>query len=218
MKARLLILLGPPGAGKGTQARAIAKEFGIPHVSTGDILREAARKGTSLGVAAKAKMDRGELIPDDVVCRIVEDRISKPDCRDGVILDGFPRTLGQARFLDDFLQRNGGGRLLVLNLHLEPQLVIKRLTGRRVCPKCGEIYNLYLNPPAQDGICDKDGSELIQRRDDNEETIRQRLVAYEHETVPLIDYYRRKNSLHDINGNGDPEAIAERLLSFLKSA
>src|SRR5512146_2986442 len=195
MKARLLILLGPPGAGKGTQARAIAREFGIPHVSTGDILREAARKGTSLGVAAKAKMDRGELIPDEVVCRIVEDRISKPDCRDGVILDGFPRTLGQARFLDDFLQRNGGGRPLVLNLHLEPQLVIKRLTGRRVCPKCGEIYNLYLNPPGQDGICDKDGSELIQRRDDNEETIRQRLLAYEHETVPLIDFYRRKNSL-----------------------
>ncbi|HVA01644.1 MAG TPA: adenylate kinase [Terriglobia bacterium] len=218
MKARLLILLGPPGAGKGTQARAISRELGIPHVSTGDILREAARKGTSMGLAAKAKMDKGELIPDDVVCRIVEDRISEPDCRDGVILDGFPRTLGQARFLDDFLQRNGSDRPLVLNLHLEPKLVIKRLTGRRVCPKCGEIYNLYLDPPGKDGICDKDGSQLIQRRDDNEETIRQRLLAYEQETVPLIDYYRRKNALHDINGNGEPEAIAERLLSFLKSA
>ena len=218
MKARLLILLGPPGAGKGTQARAISRELGIPHVSTGDILREAARKGTSMGLAAKAKMDKGELIPDDVVCRIVEDRISEPDCRDGVILDGFPRTLGQARFLDDFLQRNGSDRPLVLNLHLEPKLVIKRLTGRRVCPKCGEIYNLYLDPPGKDGICDKDGSQLIQRRDDNEETIRQRLLAYEQETVPLIDYYRRKNALHDINGNGEPEAIAERLLSFLKRA
>jgi adenylate kinase len=218
MKARLLILMGPPGAGKGTQARAIAREFDIPHISTGDILREAARKGTSMGVAAKAKMDRGELIPDDVVCQIVEDRISKPDCRNGAILDGFPRTLGQARFLDDFLQKKGSDRPLVLNLRLETQQVIKRLTGRRVCPKCGEIYNLYLNPPAQDGICGKDGTQLTQRPDDNEETIRQRLVAYEQETVPLIDYYRRQNVLHDIDGSGDPEAIAERLLSFLKSA
>ncbi len=218
MKARLLILLGPPGAGKGTQARAIATEFGIPHVSTGDILREAARNGTSLGLAAKAKMDRGELVPDEVVCSIVEERISKPDCRDGVILDGFPRTLGQARFLDEYLHQNGSGDPLVLNLQLEPELVVKRLTGRRVCPKCGEIYNLYLDPPGKDGVCDKDGGPLIQRQDDNEETIRQRLVAYEHETVPLIDYYRRKNVLHDVDGSGDPEAISENLLAFLKSA
>lgn len=218
MKARLLILLGPPGAGKGTQARAISTEFGIPHVSTGDILREAARNGTSLGLAAKAKMDRGELVPDEVVCSIVEERISKPDCRDGVILDGFPRTLGQARFLDEYLHQNGSGDPLVLNLQLEPELVVKRLTGRRVCPKCGEIYNLYLDPPGKDGVCDKDGGPLIQRQDDNEETIRQRLVAYEHETVPLIDYYRRKNVLHDVDGSGDPEAISENLLAFLKSA
>lgn len=218
MKARLLILLGPPGAGKGTQARAISTEFGIPHVSTGDILREAARNGTSLGLAAKAKMDRGELVPDEVVCSIVEERISKPDCRDGVILDGFPRTLGQARFLDEYLHQNGSGDPLVLNLQLEPELVVKRLTGRRVCPKCGEIYNLYLDPPGKDGVCDKDGGLLIQRQDDNEETIRQRLVAYEHETVPLIDYYRRKNVLHDVDGSGDPEAISENLLAFLKSA
>ncbi len=218
MNAQLLILMGPPGAGKGTQARTISKKLGIPHISTGDILRDAAQRGTSLGLAAKAKMDKGELVPDDVICSIVEERISKPDCRDGAILDGFPRTLAQARYLDEMLQRNGCGSPLVLNLSLEPELVIKRLAGRRVCSKCGEIYNLSLNPPRKEGICDKDGGQLIQRRDDNEEVIRQRLLAYEQETAPLIDYYGRKNALYDINGNGDPAAIAERLLSFLISA
>jgi adenylate kinase len=214
----MLIFLGPPGAGKGTQARAVAKKLGIPHISTGDILREAARKETGLGLAAKAKMDKGELVPDDVMCSIVEERLSEPDCQDGAILDGFPRTLGQARFLDQLFEKRGSKKALLLNLELEPKLVIKRLTGRRMCSKCGEIYNIYLNPPRQEGICDKDEGQLIQRPDDNEEAIRQRLLAYEQETVPLIDYYRRKNALHNINGNGEPEAITERLLSFLKSS
>jgi adenylate kinase len=214
----MLIFLGPPGAGKGTQARAVSKKLGIPHISTGDILREAAREETSIGLTAKAKMDKGELVPDDVICRIVEERIGEPDCRDGAILDGFPRTIAQAQFLDDLLQRSGRNKSLLLNLYLEPKLVIRRLTGRRTCSKCGEIYNIYLNPPRQEGICDKDGGQLIQRRDDNEETIRQRLLAYEQETVPLIDYYRRENALHDISADGEPEAITEGLLSFLKSA
>lgn len=217
-KAKVWILLGPPGAGKGTQARAVAKELGIPHISTGDILREGVRNKTSLGLVAKAKMDKGELVPDEMISSIVDERIARPDCRDGVILDGFPRTLGQAEFLDDSLQRNGFSGLGVLNLRLEPEQLIKRLTGRRMCSKCGEIFNIYLNPPRHEGACDKDGGRLIQRSDDNEETIRQRLRAYEQETVPLIDYYRRKNTLHDINANGDPEAITGSLLGVLKSA
>ena len=216
MSAHILIFLGPPGAGKGTQARAVSKELGIPHISTGDILRESARKETGLGLAAKARMDKGDLVPDDVMCRIVGERLSEADCQDGAILDGFPRTLGQACFLDQLLEQRESKSALLLNLQLEQTQVIKRLTGRRVCSKCGEIYNVYLNPPRQDGICDKDGSQLFQRPDDNEEAIRQRLLAYERETVPLIDYYRSKNALHDINGNGEPEAITERLLNFLK--
>ena len=216
MSAHILIFLGPPGAGKGTQARAVSKELCIPHISTGDILRESARKETGLGLAAKARMDKGDLVPDDVMCRIVGERLSEADCQDGAILDGFPRTLGQACFLDQLLEQRESKSALLLNLQLEQTQVIKRLTGRRVCSKCGEIYNVYLNPPRQDGICDKDGSQLFQRPDDNEEAIRQRLLAYERETVPLIDYYRSKNALHDINGNGEPEAITERLLNFLK--
>ncbi|MCL5005582.1 MAG: adenylate kinase [Acidobacteria bacterium] len=214
----MLVFLGPPGAGKGTQARVISKELGIPHISTGDILREAVRKETSLGLAAKAKMDRGDLVPDDVISGIVEERIGEPDCREGAILDGFPRTIAQAQFLDQVLQRSGRNNVLLLNLQLDPKVVIKRLAGRRTCSKCGEIYNIYFNPPRQEGICDKDGGPLVQRKDDNEETIRQRLLAYEQETVPLIEYYRRKNALHDINGNGEPEAITERLLGILKNA
>lgn len=216
MKARVLVLLGPPGAGKGTQARAISKEFGIPHVSTGDILREAARKGTSVGLAAKAKMDRGELIPDPVVCKVVEERITQPDCRKGVILDGFPRTLGQAQFLDALLEQKGCGRPVVLNLCLDPELIVRRLTGRRVCPKCGEIYNVYLNPPWRDGICDRDGTPLIQRRDDEEEAIRKRLLAYDQETVPLTDYYRRRSVLREIAGSGEPETVSVKVLSLLE--
>ena len=215
--AQILIFLGPPGAGKGTQARVVAKELGIPHISTGDILREAARKKTGLGLAAKAKMDKGELVPDNVICPIVEERLSRPDCREGAILDGFPRTIAQAQFLDAMLERAGLGEPLVLNIQVENEFVIKRLTGRRNCQTCGEIYNIHMNPPRQDGICDNDGGMLVQRADDNEEAIRIRLKAYEKDTLPLIDYYQRRNALRQVDGTGDPEAIADRLLSLLKT-
>jgi adenylate kinase len=215
--AQILIFLGPPGAGKGTQARVVARELGIPHISTGDILREAARKKTSLGLAAEAKMDKGELVPDNVICPIVEERLSRPDCREGAILDGFPRTIAQAQFLDAMLERTGFGEPLVLNIQVENEFVIKRLTGRRNCQTCGEIYNIHMNPPRQDGICDNDGGMLVQRADDNEEAIRIRLKAYEKDTLPLIDYYQRRNALRQVDGTGDPEAIAERLLSLLKT-
>jgi adenylate kinase len=215
--ARILIFLGPPGAGKGTQARVVAKELRIPHISTGDILREAARKKTGLGLAAKAKMDKGELVPDDVISPIVEERLSRPDCREGAILDGFPRTIAQAQFLDGILERTGLGEPLVLYIHLDAESVVKRLTGRRTCSICGEIYNVYLNPPRQVGFCDKDGGKLVQRADDNEEAIRTRLKAYEEDTLPLVGYYRKKNALREVDGNGEPEAITERLLSLVKT-
>ncbi|MCL5670707.1 MAG: adenylate kinase [Acidobacteria bacterium] len=215
--AQILVFLGPPGAGKGTQARVVAKELGIPHISTGDILREAAQEKTSLGLAAKAKMNKGELVPDDVICEIVKQRLSKPDCSGGAILDGFPRTIAQAEFLEGILQRTGRGEALVLNIDVETESIIRRLTGRRTCSTCGEIYNIYLNPPRQDGICDKDGGKLIQRADDNEEAIRTRFRAYEQDTLPLIDYYKRRNALHQVDGSGEPEVITERLLSFVKT-
>lgn len=218
MKAQALIFLGAPGAGKGTQAREVSKHFAIPQISTGDILREAVKKQTPLGLAAKAKMEAGQLVPDEVVCGIVEQRIDEPDCRTGFILDGFPRTIPQAEFVDRMLQAKERGSPLVLNIRVDHDVLMKRLTGRRTCAVCGEIYNIYFNPPKKEGLCDKDGGKLLQRADDNEETIRQRLVAYEKQTSPLIDYYREKALLHDVEGNREPELIAEDLLKFLGNA
>ncbi|HUU14574.1 MAG TPA: adenylate kinase [Terriglobia bacterium] len=218
MQAQALIFLGAPGAGKGTQAREVSNQFAIPQISTGDMLREAVKKQTALGMAAKAKMEAGELVPDEVVCGIVEERISEPDCAKGFILDGFPRTIAQAEFVDRMLETKGRGNPLVLNIKVDQDLLMKRLTGRRTCAVCGEIYNVYFNPPKQEGVCDKDGGKLTQRADDNEETIRQRLVAYEKQTSPLIDYYRQKNLLHDVEGDKEPEVIAEGLCKFLKGA
>jgi adenylate kinase len=218
MKTRALIFLGAPGAGKGTQAREVAKEFHIPQISTGDILRDSVKKGTPLGLAAKVKMEAGQLVPDEVVCGIVEERISEPDCRQGFILDGFPRTLPQAEFVDRMLEAKGRGSPRVINIQVDQDVLMKRLTGRRTCAVCGEIYNVYFGPPKREGVCDKDGGKLLQRADDNEDTIRQRLVAYENQTRPLIDYYRRKNLLHDVDGNRDPEPIAQELCQFLKDA
>ena len=218
MKAQALIFLGAPGAGKGTQAREVSKEFGIPQISTGDILREAVKKGTPLGLAAKVKMEAGQLVPDEIVCGIVEERISEPDCKAGFILDGFPRTIPQAQFVDRALENKGRGKPLVINIAVERDVLMKRLTGRRTCSACGEIYNVHFNPPKAEGVCNKDGAKLMQRADDNEETISQRLVAYDNQTRPLIDYYRQKNLLHDVEGNGEPEPIAQELIGFLKSA
>ena len=218
MKAQALIFLGAPGAGKGTQAREVAKAFSIPQISTGDILREAVKKGTPLGLAAKAKMEAGQLVPDEVVCGIVEERVGEPDCQPGFILDGFPRTIPQAQFVDKMLEAKGRGLPLVINIQVGHDVLMKRLTGRRTCAVCGEIYNIYFSPPKKEGACDKDGGKLLQRADDNEETIRQRLVAYENQTSPLIDYYRQKKLLHDVDGSREPETIATELIGFLKGA
>ncbi|HZO98912.1 MAG TPA: adenylate kinase [Terriglobia bacterium] len=215
MRAKALIFLGAPGAGKGTQAREISKHFGVPQISTGDILRDAVNRQTPLGMAAKATMDAGQLVPDDIVCRIVQERIGAPDCKNGFILDGFPRTLVQAEFVDRILLTEGFGNPLVVNIRVEQDLLIKRLTGRRTCSICGEIYNIYFGPPKVQGICDKDGGKLLQRADDNEATIRQRLVEYDNQTKPLIDHYRKKGLLYDVDGNGKPEEITRRLCAYL---
>jgi len=218
MRAQALIFLGPPGAGKGTQAREVSRHFSIPQISTGDILREALRNQTPLGLAAKAKMEAGELVPDEIVCGIVEERISQPDCREGFILDGFPRTLAQAQFVDRMLQAKGKGEPLVIDIKVDEDLLLKRLTGRRICPLCGEIYNVYFNPPKVDGLCDKDGGKLWQRPDDEEDAIRQRLVEYEMQTRPLIDYYRKKGLLKEVDGNREPESITKELIDSLEKA
>jgi adenylate kinase len=215
MRSQALIFLGAPGAGKGTQAREVSKHFSIPQISTGDMLREAVRNRTPLGLAAKAKMEAGELVPDEVVCGIVEQRIGQPDCQRGFILDGFPRTLAQAEFVDRMLQAKDRGNPLVFDIKVDRDLLLKRLTGRRTCSLCGELYNVYLNPPRVEGVCDKDGGKLLQRADDSEDTIRQRLVAYEKQTSPLIEYYRKKGVLQEVDGNRKPEAIARELIDFL---
>jgi adenylate kinase len=196
----------------------MSREFGIPHISTGDILRDAARRQTPLGIQAKARMEAGELIPDEVVCGIVQERISEPDCRKGFILDGFPRTLAQGEFLDSVLQAKGWGDPQVLNIGVEHEVLMKRLTGRRTCSVGGEIYNVYFNPPKKEGTCDKDGGKLLQRADDNEDSIRHRLSAYEKQTRPLIDYYRRKNLVYPVDGSNAPEAVTKNLVDFLRKA
>jgi adenylate kinase len=218
MKAKALIFLGAPGAGKGTQAREVSKAFGVPQISTGDILREAVKNQTPLGLAAKQKMEAGQLVPDEVVCGIVAERIGQPDCQQGFLLDGFPRTLNQAEFVDRTLQEQGFGNPLVLNIAVDLEVLMKRLTGRRTCSTCGAIYNVYFGPPQQADVCDKDGGKLVHRADDNETTIRQRLVAYENQTQPLIDYYRGKGLLHDVEGNRGADAIAQELVSYLQTA
>ena len=218
MRAHAYIFLGAPGAGKGTQAREVAKHFGIPQISTGDMLRDAVKRQTAMGLAAKARMETGDLVPDDVVCGIVQERVGQPDSRNGYILDGFPRTINQARCVDFMLEAEGLGKPLVIDIRVDEDLLLKRLTGRRTCSVCGEIYNINFNPPKVEGICDKDGGKLLQRADDNEETIRQRLEAYHKQTSPLIEYYRVKGVLHELDGNKDPETIAKGLLDFLSQA
>jgi adenylate kinase len=218
MRAHAFIFLGAPGAGKGTQAREVARHFGIPQISTGDILRDAVQRQSPLGMAAKVKMEFGDLVPDDVVCGIVQERVGQPDSVKGYILDGFPRTINQAQCIDFMLQAKGLGKPLVLDIQVDEDLLLKRLTGRRTCSVCGEIYNMNFNPPKSDEVCDKDGGKLVQRADDNEETIRQRLNAYHKQTSPLIDYYRAQGVLHIIDGNQEPDVIAKGLLELLTKA
>lgn len=212
---RAVIFLGPPGAGKGTQAKQIAGSYGVPHLSTGDMFREHVSRVTPLGLRAKPIMERGELVPDDLVLSMVEDRISRPDTTDGFILDGFPRTVPQAEKLDEILRRRFKTEPLVVHFVVDKNQLMRRLTGRRVCGTGGEIYNIYDHPPKVPGRCDRDGGELTQRPDDREEVIAERLAAYERQTRPLVDYYRRQGVLKDVDGMAAPEAVTKNVLGLL---
>lgn len=214
-----IILLGAPGAGKGTQAALIAQRYGIAHISTGDILRDNVARATPLGRTAKAIMERGELVPDDLVNDMVKDRLALRDCDQGFILDGFPRTTAQAEWLDRFLEtRDFAGRRLppiVINVQVAYNQLLQRLAGRRTCPTCGRIYSIYFQPPRLEGVCDLDGAPIIQRKDDAEEVISERLKNYERQTLPLVDYYRRRGRLHELNGEQPVEKVTAEMVSLL---
>jgi adenylate kinase len=208
-----LILLGPPGAGKGTQAKILTRKFGIPQISTGDILRVAVKEQTPMGIKAKGYMDAGALVPDEVVVGIVEERLAKLDCSDGFILDGFPRTLVQADALKKTLASLHKKIEHVISIVVDKEELLGRITGRRTCRLCGKGYNLAFDPPKQNGRCDECGGELFQRDDDSEKTMRNRLDVYEQQTAPLIDYYAHESLLRTISGTGSIEAIQQNILA-----
>lgn len=215
---RALIFLGPPGAGKGTQAKQIAKSCGMPHLSTGDMFREAVSRGTDLGRQVKPIMDRGELVPDDLVMKLVEERLSRPDCGRGFVFDGFPRTLAQAGRLDVILEKRGFGKPLVIDLAVSEDKLLRRLTGRWTCSVGGEIYNVYDAPPKAPGICDVDGGKLVQRADDRPEVVKERLAAYERQTKPLTDFYRRQGVLETVDAGASVDEVSRALREVLKGA
>jgi adenylate kinase len=212
---RNLILLGAPGAGKGTQAQRLAARFGIPQISTGDMLRAARREGTPLGKRAEEYMTKGQLVPDEVVIGLVEERLGQADARTGFILDGFPRTIPQAEALDQVLERLGRGKITVVDVKVPESVLIERLGGRLSCPKDGATYHVKFTPPKVPGKCDNDGTDLITRADDQPEAISQRLREYHQKTAPLIDYYASKNVLRAVDGVGDLEVVLQRVVQAL---
>ena len=212
-----LILLGPPGVGKGTQAKLLVERFGIPQISTGDILRAAVKELTPMGVKAKGYMDSGALVPDEVVIGIVEERLAQGDCAQGFILDGFPRTVAQADALKQVLAGLARSIDHVISLSVDKDELLRRLTGRRACPKCGAVYHIEFAPPKSAGRCDRCATELFQREDDKEETILHRLTVYEEQTAPLIDYYTSSGLLRSVNGLGTVESIQSEIVSRVQA-
>ncbi|MDI6812550.1 MAG: adenylate kinase [Desulfitobacteriaceae bacterium] len=212
------ILMGPPGAGKGTQATVLVDRFHIPHISTGDMFRAAMKAGTLLGLKAKEYMDTGALVPDEVTIGIVEERLHEPDCANGFLLDGFPRTVAQADALGKILHKIGLKLDGVLNLRVDEEKLLARLTGRRVCRKCGATYHVLYNPPAQDSVCNECGGELYQRRDDTLETANNRLAVYNQQTEPLIAYYRNQGLLKEIEGDQEIDLVLQDILVALGQA
>jgi len=210
-----LVLLGAPGAGKGTQAKKLIEKYGIPQISTGDILRKAVADGTPLGKEAKSYMDKGELVPDSVVIGLVKERLAQDDCKAGYILDGFPRTTPQAEALDKVLEEMNAPLDVALSVDVDMGGLMKRLTGRRTCKNCQQMYNIYFSPPQKEGVCEKCGGELFQRDDDKEETIKNRLDVYERSTAPLIDYYKNKGILKSVEGVGSIDEIFNKIVSIL---
>lgn len=211
-----ILLMGPPGAGKGTQAAELVKEFGIPHISTGDMFRAAVKEGTELGKQAKACMDNGKLVPDEVTIGIVRERLAKDDCKKGFILDGFPRTVDQADALDGIVKDLGLSLTRVLNINVPAADLIERAVGRRICKKCGATYHIKFHPSKKDGICDTCGSELFQRADDTEETMKNRLGVYEASTKPLIDYYQKAGVYTEVDGRQAIDKFTKDLIEVLR--
>jgi adenylate kinase len=206
-----LILLGPPGAGKGTQAERIIEDFDLPYYATGDILRAAVKEESELGKKAKSYMDAGDLVPDDLICAVIMERIDTAEAADGFLLDGFPRTKGQAKTLEDALEKRDRGLTAALLIDVEDETVIKRLSGRRVCSKKGHNYHVDFDPPKREGVCDQDGSKLIQRDDDKPETIKHRLEVYHEQTSPLIEHYERHGILKRFDGTRPPGEVHDHI-------
>ena len=218
-----IVLLGPPGAGKGTQAKRIMERYLVPQISTGDLLRLNVAEGTELGMAAKAVMARGELVSDDLVCEMVRQRLKKPDCKRGYVLDGFPRTAAQAGWLDALLDdklfdnsRPTRAWPIVIRLDVDYNQLLLRITGRRTCPTCGRIYNVHFQPPRVDELCDVDGSKLVTRNDDRLEVIQPRLAAYQEQTAPVADYYQRTGRLISVNGDLPMDEVTEQIFRILE--
>ncbi|MCH4192397.1 MAG: adenylate kinase [Butyrivibrio sp.] len=210
-----IIMLGAPGAGKGTQAQMIAEQYHIPHISTGDIFRANIKNGTELGKKAKAFMDKGQLVPDELTVQLLLDRVAQDDCKDGYVLDGFPRTIPQADVLDQELTKLGDKVDYAINVDVPDENIIHRMSGRRACLKCGATYHIEHIPPKKEGICDKCGSELVQREDDKPETVKNRLSVYHEQTQPLIEYYTRKNILKTVDGTRDMKDVFSDIITIL---
>lgn len=212
-----IVLLGPPGAGKGTQASSIVKKYEIPHISTGDIFRKNIKEKTALGKKAKEYIDKGLLVPDDIVVAIVQDRLVMEDCKDGFMLDGFPRTVAQAQALDEELNKLHLSLDKVINIEVEKEELIERAVGRRICKECGATYHIKFNPPSKHEVCDDCGGELYQRKDDTEETVRKRIEIYLQETKPLINYYKEQEILVEIDGEQDIDKVFSDIVNALGS-
>ena len=202
-----LVIFGPPSAGKGTQAQKLSKQYGIPQGATGDLLRKAVADKTPLGLKIKSYLDQGKLGPDEMIVQLIKERVAKPDCKNGFLLDGFPRTMGQAKELEKMTDID-----LVLSIVVDFDALVERAVGRRTCPKCSAVYHIKFNPPMNEGICEKCGSKLIQRDDDKEETVRNRLKVYQEQTAPLVEYYRKKGKLVDIDGSGGIDAVFAQMV------
>ncbi|KEH90189.1 adenylate kinase [Clostridium novyi] len=211
-----MILLGPPGAGKGTQAKLISEKYSIPHISTGDIFRKNISEKTPLGVKAKEYMDKGQLVPDELTIDLVNDRLTHEDCKKGFLLDGFPRTVKQAEALEKFLTENNQSLDTALLINVPSSFILERMTGRRVCPSCGASYHIKFNPPKIEGLCDVCKKEVIQRKDDTEETVKERIEVYDRQTQPLVDFYSSKDQLFVVDGTQSIDQVFETISNHIE--
>lgn len=214
---KIIVLLGPPGAGKGTQAKKIAKKYSIPHISTGDIFRQKVEDGTPLGQKAKVYMDQGHLVPDELVCDLVEERLAESDCANGYLLDGFPRTVFQAQHLDSYLERNNHEISVVLDIRVSEDILLFRMLGRRICKNCGKLYHITNMPPKEEGVCDVCGGEVYQRTDDSVETLKNRFRVYAEQTSPLTAYYEKMGKLIPLDGAKDLDVLFNQICNILEN-